>query len=420
MRSARCGTRAILLGQIMSVALGTFACIPAFSASQNLPPSDDTFINDRFPGNNNGGSASIFTGTEDQGGHMRGLIRFEMPSSLAGRVAVIDALLQMTTRAVGNGGPGSPATVKLHAITEPWAQGVNIGAAPMLFVVGQPCSGSAGASWSFRNCPAATAWTTPGGTIAPGESASASVPASIDTTTSWSSAGMASDVQGWIDAPSTNFGWLVTSSTETMGAGVIQRFYSSEAGTFPPALSITYGCKSGFAEVNNLCTACTAAAQSSCGAQAEGNACNDSGPPATTYSCTCNNPLYRPGLTESGGAACMRLTLDIDDNGAAEPLYDGLLIVRYLFGFRGDALIADATGAGAKRTSPDLVLQYLDDIRFALDVDGDGNQDALTDGLILVRYLFGLRGPALIAGGLSPGATRTGPQIESHIATLMP
>lgn len=44
----------------------------------------------------------------------------------------------------------------------------------------------------------------------------------------------------------------------------------------------------------------------------------------------------------------------------------------------------------------------------------------LTDGLMLIRYLFGLRGTSLVAGAVGTGAMRTGPQIEAYIQTLMP
>ena len=50
----------------------------------------------------------------------------------------------------------------------------------------------------------------------------------------------------------------------------------------------------------------------------------------------------------------------------------------------------------------------------------NGEADALTDGLMLIRYLFGLRGAALTAGAIGPGATRTGAQIETYIQSLMP
>jgi len=56
-----------------------------------------------------------------------------------------------------------------------------------------------------------------------------------------------------------------------------------------------------------------------------------------------------------------------------------------------------------------------------LDIDADGNVDALTDGLIILRYLFGLRGEMLIAGAVSPQGTRTSvADIESHIQNFIP
>ena len=54
------------------------------------------------------------------------------------------------------------------------------------------------------------------------------------------------------------------------------------------------------------------------------------------------------------------------------------------------------------------------------DVDGNGQVDALTDGLILIRYMFGLRGPSLTAGAIGVGATRTAEQIEAYIQSVMP
>ncbi|MEO8135663.1 MAG: DUF1566 domain-containing protein [Betaproteobacteria bacterium] len=56
-----------------------------------------------------------------------------------------------------------------------------------------------------------------------------------------------------------------------------------------------------------------------------------------------------------------------------------------------------------------------------IDVDGDGKADALTDGLLLIRYLFGLRGASLINGAIGVGATRTtATEIEIFIQTLLP
>ena len=59
--------------------------------------------------------------------------------------------------------------------------------------------------------------------------------------------------------------------------------------------------------------------------------------------------------------------------------------------------------------------------RSTLDIDGNGIPDALTDGLLIVRYLFGLRGNALITGAVAPLAPRsTFEAIQAYIQTLLP
>ena len=56
-----------------------------------------------------------------------------------------------------------------------------------------------------------------------------------------------------------------------------------------------------------------------------------------------------------------------------------------------------------------------------LDVDGDGHVTALTDGLMILRYLFGLRGDSLTLGAMGQGAARnTSALIEAYIGTLLP
>jgi hypothetical protein len=56
-----------------------------------------------------------------------------------------------------------------------------------------------------------------------------------------------------------------------------------------------------------------------------------------------------------------------------------------------------------------------------LDVNADGSFDALTDGLIILRYAFGLRGQSLIDGVISEDAMRNNASdIEAYIETLLP
>ncbi|MGK7900840.1 MAG: hypothetical protein AB4352_05385 [Hormoscilla sp.] len=99
--------------------------------------------------------------------------------------------------------------------------------------------------------------------------------------------------------------------------------------------------------------------------------------------------------------------LDIDQNGIVDALTDGILIIRYLFGIAGDALTENAIGDSAIRDATDIVA-HLDGLRDSLlDVDGNGLADALTDGILIIRYLFGIRDDALVDGAIGPNATRT-------------
>ena len=55
------------------------------------------------------------------------------------------------------------------------------------------------------------------------------------------------------------------------------------------------------------------------------------------------------------------------------------------------------------------------------DIDQSDSVDALSDGLILLRYFFGLRGDSLISGVISPNANRTSAtDIETYIESHMP
>ena len=61
------------------------------------------------------------------------------------------------------------------------------------------------------------------------------------------------------------------------------------------------------------------------------------------------------------------------------------------------------------------------DIDSELDIDGNGESKALSDGLLLIRYLFGFTGDALTVGAIGEGATRdTSEAIEAYISDRVP
>jgi len=123
-------------------------------------------------------------------------------------------------------------------------------------------------------------------------------------------------------------------------------------------------------------------------------------------------------------AALPTATLDIDHSVTAtkyDALTDGLLVLRALFGLTGTGLTTNALGATATRTDPADVKAYIDSNLASFDIDGNGSVDALTDGLLILRYLLGLIDNALVTGAIGPGATRGGAaQVQAYLLLLTP
>jgi S1-C subfamily serine protease len=99
-------------------------------------------------------------------------------------------------------------------------------------------------------------------------------------------------------------------------------------------------------------------------------------------------------------------SMDIDGNGEYDALTDGLVLLRGMFGLDGDTLIAGVIASDATYTSSADIELRIESLGARADIDGDGQIDALTDGLLILRYLFGLRDDALIGGVVASNATR--------------
>ena len=114
-------------------------------------------------------------------------------------------------------------------------------------------------------------------------------------------------------------------------------------------------------------------------------------------------------------------SLDIDGDGEAKALTDGLLVIRRLFGFSGTSLAAGAVSGSAVYATPEEIAERIDAFSEGLDVDGDGQTKALTDGLLIIRRLFGFSGDSLTAGAVGTAATRSdSDDIRDYIDSLRP
>ena len=100
-------------------------------------------------------------------------------------------------------------------------------------------------------------------------------------------------------------------------------------------------------------------------------------------------------------------SFDIDGNGYADALTDGLIMIRYMF-----ELIAEGytipVAVSAPRYEANEILTYLETNQAIMDIDANGEVDALTDGLLILRYLFNFTsGDSLIENAVDFNATRT-------------
>ena len=115
-------------------------------------------------------------------------------------------------------------------------------------------------------------------------------------------------------------------------------------------------------------------------------------------------------------------TIDIDGDSRYLPETDGLLITRYINGVRGPALIAKAVADGARRTSDIDIVNYLNGLGNLLNVDQQGAVDSF-DGLLITRWLFGFRGEALVANVPRPGnltAEQFADSVRNQIEQIAP
>jgi hypothetical protein len=111
---------------------------------------------------------------------------------------------------------------------------------------------------------------------------------------------------------------------------------------------------------------------------------------------------------------------DLDGNGSADALTDGLLMLRYMFRIRDEALL-DSAVANDSLLSDEETKTRIETMSSNADIDNSGQVDALTDGLLLLRYLFGLRGDSLITAVVAETAERsTAVSIESYIQAAIP
>ena len=101
------------------------------------------------------------------------------------------------------------------------------------------------------------------------------------------------------------------------------------------------------------------------------------------------------------------------DNGGSDAVNDGLVLTRYALGLTGAPLVASTRYASL---NPATVKANIECVGCALDMNGDGNVDAV-DATIIARHLSGFQGASLTAGlALGTGTRNSAAAVQSFLA----
>ena len=163
------------------------------------PARDATLFEDPEGSLASGAGRHLFVGSTDRGLARRTLLAFDLRSLPPGaRIVRAELLLHVSKTSSG------PQRVTVHRLLAPWSEGAsNPSDDP-----GRGASARSGdATWLHRTF-ASAPWATPGGDFDPAPSASLELGAS-GTSAFASTPALVADVQGWLDDPATNRGWIV-------------------------------------------------------------------------------------------------------------------------------------------------------------------------------------------------------------------
>jgi Metallo-peptidase family M12 len=128
----------------------------------------------------------------------------------------------------------------------------------------------------------------------------------------------------------------------------------------------------------------------------------------------------RSCLSPGTGACSPPALMNVDDSSAPDVYSgttDGMLLLRYLFGLRNSGLTDNINATSPQRDAAQIATHIATNLaRF--DIDGDGAVRATTDGVMVLRRLLGLSGNALTSG-LRVG-NRSNIEIANAIDALRP
>ena len=203
----------------------------ASAGTVNINPSKDNTLYEYDPVDGDRSNAlgfHFFAGETGMNELRRGVLAFDIAGNIPPGAVITAASLSLNMSRT----PTNTAyLMELHKLLADWGEGTSI--APGEEGDGAPATPN-DATWRHRFFDTIF-WSTQGGDFSPTVSASQSVGAIGHYT--WSSAQMVADVQGWLDNPASNFGWLMLGDESVIATA--KRFDTRESAS-PPVLTIEF------------------------------------------------------------------------------------------------------------------------------------------------------------------------------------
>ena len=162
---------------------------------------DNTLIETSNGGLSDGAGIHLFTGKTNTGSRRRALIAFDLSQIPAGAtITGVTLTLHVSQTVAGS------ETLTIHGVIADWGEGTS-NAGVFRDGSGTP-SATGDATWIHRFF-SSTRWTNPGGDFLNGTDASAVADSAGTNVVFNATTAMIARVQGWVDQPSANFGWIV-------------------------------------------------------------------------------------------------------------------------------------------------------------------------------------------------------------------
>lgn len=228
----------------VSAALLLFMAASAPADVVTVGSSQDTTIFGNNVNNSAGGTVVMFSGTDGNASIKRALVEFNIVTNVPAGSTITEVQLTLFLGQVAGMVTNGTAMIGLHRLTDSWGEGTN-GAGTPIAGDGQGFAAKEGdATWAnrFYSSTSPVPWASAGGDFISTASAQTIVGATTNTGYTWlSTTALVADVQGWLDNPSSNYGWLLQNNDE-VDTRTFRAFFTREEANsaLQPQLQITF------------------------------------------------------------------------------------------------------------------------------------------------------------------------------------